>query len=184
MVKEKKVHRDLKPSNILFTYTNDEKSDFIVKLGDFGLSTDLYKTDFKSNAGTLFFKAPEVQNGIYSNKCDLYSIGVILFMLKTGEIIFQGNNDEERILSKINGNLKKIKDDENQNLSYVNEINAKNKEIADLKNKIENLTNNYEKKLKQLNLGKIDYLLLELQSIKDKLNKKEKGKISYKNLYK
>ena len=219
MVKEKKVHRDLKPSNILFTYTNDEKSDFIVKLGDFGLSTDLYKTDFKSNAGTLFFKAPEVQNGIYSNKCDLYSIGVILFMLKTGEIIFQGNNDEERILSKINGNLKKIKDDEklndlisklvvkdphdridwkdyfnhpffkvkddeNQNLSNVNEINAKNKEIAELKKKIENLTNNYEKKLKQLNLGKIDYLLLELQSIKDKLNKKEKGKISYKNLYK
>ena len=32
MIKKKKVRRDLKPSNILFTYTNDEKSDFIVKL--------------------------------------------------------------------------------------------------------------------------------------------------------
>ena len=35
MIKEKKVHRDLKLSNILFTYTNDEKTDFVVKLGDF-----------------------------------------------------------------------------------------------------------------------------------------------------
>ena len=38
-----------------------------------------------SNAGTDLFKAPEVEDGKYSNKCDLYSIGVILYMLKTGE---------------------------------------------------------------------------------------------------
>ena len=115
MLKEKKVHRDLKPSNILFTYTNEEKSDFVVKLGDFGLATDLYKTDFKSNARTQFFEAPEVENGIYSNKCDLYSLGVILYMLKTGENIFEGKNDIERMINKMNGKIKKIKDDDKLN---------------------------------------------------------------------
>ena len=82
MIKEKKTHRDLKPSNILYSYTNDDKTDFIIKLGDFGLSTDLYKTEVKLNAGTNIFKAPEVEDEIYSNKCDLYSIGVILISLK------------------------------------------------------------------------------------------------------
>ena len=115
MLKKKKVHRDLKPSNILFTYTNEEKSDFVVKLGDFGLATDLYKTDIRSNAGTPFFKAPEVENGIYSNKCDLYSLGVILYMLKTGENIFEGKNDFERMTCKMNGKIKKIKDDDKLN---------------------------------------------------------------------
>ncbi len=115
MLKEKKVHRDLKPSNILFTYINEEKTDFVVKLGDFGLATDLYKTDIKSNAGTPFFKAPEVENGIYSNKCDLYSLGVILYMLKTGENIFEGKNDAERMICKMNGKIKKIKDDDKLN---------------------------------------------------------------------
>ena len=103
MIKAKKSHRDLKPSNILYSFTNEDKTDFIVKLGDFGLSTDLYSTEVgKSNIGTNIFKAPEVEDGTYSNKCDLYSIGVILYMLKTGELIFEGKTLNQILISKIN----------------------------------------------------------------------------------
>ena len=115
MINKKKSHRDLKPSNILYSYTNDDKTDFIIKLGDFGLSTDLYKTEVKSNAGTNIFKAPEVEDEIYSNKCDLYSIGVILYMLKTGELIFEGKKLIDILINKKNGNLKKKTDDEKLN---------------------------------------------------------------------
>ena len=110
MLKKGKTHRDLKPSNILFSYTNEKKNDFIIKLGDFGLATDLVSTKSASNAGTDLFKAPEVEYGKFSNKCDLYSIGVILYMLKTGEYIFEGENLRDILNNK---NLNKIKKDTN-----------------------------------------------------------------------
>ena len=40
MLKEKKCHRDLKPDNILYSYINDDKTDFIIKLCDYGLATE------------------------------------------------------------------------------------------------------------------------------------------------
>ncbi len=87
MKKKGKAHRDLKPENILFSYTNDKKTDFIVKISDFGLSKDLTsKTkETSSLGGTPYYIAPEILEGKYSNKCDLYSIGVILYVLKTGD---------------------------------------------------------------------------------------------------
>ena len=111
MLKKGKIHRDLKPSNILFSYTNDNKNDFIIKIGDFGLTTDLNSTKTASNAGTNWFKAPEVNKGKYSNKCDLYSIGIILYMLKTGKYIFDGEDDEEKIINKKMNKIKKETDD-------------------------------------------------------------------------
>ena len=108
MVDNNKTHRDLKPSNILFSYTNDKKTDFIVKIGDFGLST-------ASNTGTELFKAPEVSKGKYSNKCDLYSIGIILYMLKTGEYIFEGEDYGDKLINKKLNKIKKDTDDEKLN---------------------------------------------------------------------
>ena len=111
-----KTHRDLKPSNILFSYTNNKKSDFVIKMGDFGLATDLVNTEYASNAGTIFFKAPEVEKGKYTNKCDLYSLGIILYMLKTGEYIFEGTELVDILLNKKNNKIKKeITDDEKLN---------------------------------------------------------------------
>ena len=101
MLKNGKTHRDLKPSNILISYSNDNKTDFIIKLGGFGLSTDLGSTaTIASDAGTELFKAPEVEEGRFSNKCDLYSLGIILYMLKTGQYIFEGNNYYEKWTNK------------------------------------------------------------------------------------
>ena len=111
MIDNGKTHRDLKPSNILFSYTNDKKTDFIIKIGDFGLSTDLNATNFATNAGTELFKAPEVENEQFSNKCDLYSIGIILYMLKTGEYIFEGNKILDILINKNSNKIKKETDD-------------------------------------------------------------------------
>jgi serine/threonine protein kinase len=89
-----KCHRDLKPSNILYSFIDDNKNDFIIKLADFGQSTDLISTDIAtSNIGTFLYRAPEIENkndinSEYSNNCDLYSLGIILYKLKTGKDIF------------------------------------------------------------------------------------------------
>ena len=112
MLKKRYSHRDLKPSNILFSYQNDEKSDFIIKLGDFGLSTQLDTSEtMKTNCGTEYFKAPEIENQKYSNKCDLYSLGIILYLLKTGEYIFEGKNFFEIFNNKRKNIIKKDTDD-------------------------------------------------------------------------
>ena len=115
MIKEGKTHRDLKPSNILYSYVNDKKDDFILKLGDFGLATDLVETQTASNAGTDLFKAPEIEEGRYSNECDLYSIGIILYMLKTGEYIFEGKTRFEILKNKNENKFNKDTDDEKLN---------------------------------------------------------------------
>jgi serine/threonine protein kinase len=111
MLNKGKTHRDLKPSNILFSYTNDKQSDFIIKIGDFGLAADLTSTKTLSIAGSDLFKAPEVEEGRYSNKCDLYSLGIILYMLKTGEYIFEGNNLYKKFENKNKNKIKKETDD-------------------------------------------------------------------------
>ena len=115
MYNKGKTHRDLKPENILFSYINDKKTDFIVKIGDFGLSTDLKSTVFATNAGTELFKAPEVGNEKYSNKCDLYSIGIILYMLKTGQYIFDGKDLMDKLANKKINKMRKDTDDEKLN---------------------------------------------------------------------
>ena len=61
MVKKGKCHRDLKPSNILYSYIDNKKKDFIIKIGDFGLATDLASTKkYATDCGSCIFKAPEV----------------------------------------------------------------------------------------------------------------------------
>ena len=114
MLKKGQCHRDLKPSNILYSFINEENTDFIIKLCDFGLSTDLQSTfQYASNVGTKLFKAPEVEKGKkYSNKCDLYSIGIILYYLKTGECIFDGETEAEILINKEKNIIKKDTDDE------------------------------------------------------------------------
>ena len=121
LYKKKICHRDLKPENILYSYINYDKTDFVVKLADFGLSTKLSdKSEYRTkDRGTLYYRAPEVEVGVekakYSNKCDLYSIGVILYKLKTGELIFVGNKLDEIINNKKNEKLKKKTDDDKLN---------------------------------------------------------------------
>ena len=101
-------HRDLKPANILYSYIGE--NDFIIKLADFGISTDLKTTtQTASKIGTPVYMAPEIEKGKYNDKCDLYSLGIILYQLKTGKNIF-GNTPEEFYINRKNNNLKKTGD--------------------------------------------------------------------------
>ena len=88
------VHRDLKPENILIdSITEDNKIN--IKVIDFGTAM-FYSPDVKlvETLGTPYYVAPEVLKGIYSEKCDVWSIGVILFVLLSGTAPFNGKDDD------------------------------------------------------------------------------------------
>ncbi|KAJ4952679.1 hypothetical protein NE237_029511 [Protea cynaroides] len=76
------VHRDLKPENFLFT-SRDE--DAPMKLIDFGLS-DFIRPDERLNdiVGSAYYVAPEVLHRSYSTEADIWSIGVITYILLCG----------------------------------------------------------------------------------------------------
>ena len=84
------VHRDLKPENLLM---EDDKS-FAVKVIDFGTSRFFEPMDFLSQRmGTPYYIAPEVLRGRYNEKCDIWSAGVIMYILLTGKPPFNGGSD-------------------------------------------------------------------------------------------
>ncbi|KAE9447200.1 hypothetical protein C3L33_20896, partial [Rhododendron williamsianum] len=76
------VHRDLKPENFLFT-SKDEHSQ--LKAIDFGLS-DFVRPDERLNdiVGSAYYVAPEVLHRSYSTEADVWSIGVIAYILLCG----------------------------------------------------------------------------------------------------
>ena len=85
-------HRDLKPENILLLQ-KDNEDDYPIKLIDFGLS-QIFKENKKLNSkvGTAYYISPEVLCGRYTEKCDVWSAGVILCILLTGQPPFNGPN--------------------------------------------------------------------------------------------
>jgi calcium-dependent protein kinase len=83
------VHRDIKPENILF---KSKEVDSPIMIIDFGLARkfDPYLHGFMSTlAGTLDYIAPEVLQQKYSASCDLWSIGVIAYILLHGSFPFR-----------------------------------------------------------------------------------------------
>ena len=101
MINKEILHRDLKPENILIKYIDTNKINFDIKLADFGFSTNEIKSSIHtySIAGTPKYIAPEVETYHYNNKCDLWSLGIILYELYTNEYIF--DSDENRKKGKI-----------------------------------------------------------------------------------
>ena len=104
------AHRDLKPENILCVYENNL---IPVKLCDFGLSSAVKFSSrggsdttpiLGSPVGTPEFMAPEVveiyiedsnEDLVYDKKCDLWSLGVMIYILLCGYPPFYGSCDEE-----------------------------------------------------------------------------------------
>jgi serine/threonine protein kinase len=108
MYNKNRIPKYLKLSNILYSYTNEKKTDFVIKYGDLSLS---------NTSGTEMYNAPEINDKSSSDKCILYSIGLILYKLKTGEYIFEGNDLLEILTNKKNN---KIKSDTNDTM--LNEL--------------------------------------------------------------
>lgn len=116
-------HRDLKPENFLMI---NKKDPYSLKLIDFGLSRQFdgnvlserkidsnvlkparrqTRATLKTKAGTPFYIAPEVLTGNYTEKCDVWSAGVLLYILCCGYPPFYGETNKEILESVKRGKL-------------------------------------------------------------------------------
>jgi calcium-dependent protein kinase len=88
----------LKPENILFETADPDAE---IKLIDFGLSRKYDRSEkMHTILGTPYYVSPEVLKGEYDEKCDVWSIGALAYIMLSGEPAFNGNSNNE-IFNKI-----------------------------------------------------------------------------------
>lgn len=98
---KKVIHRDLKLENFLFSSQGPEP---VLKMIDFGLSKHFTFGVCETQAvGTPYTVAPEVIKGSYDEKCDIWAIGVIAYLLLSGETPFGGVDGED--LMQVRSNI-------------------------------------------------------------------------------
>jgi calcium-dependent protein kinase len=93
------VHRDVKLENFIY----DRKNSGHLKLIDFGFSKMFDPRSpekMSTSLGTISYVAPEVLRRSYTSQCDMWSLGVIGFILLSGYMPFSANSDEE-LMKKI-----------------------------------------------------------------------------------
>lgn len=119
--KNKMIHRNIKPENIMmvkdqenksksinlsnnFNRMQQDKDASIVKLIGFGSSIQIKKNEkLKDVVGSSFYIAPEVLAGNYDEKCDIWSCGVILYIMLSGNLPYNGRTDPE-VIEQIKNN--------------------------------------------------------------------------------
>ena len=130
MKENKIIHRNLKLENIFIKYEDNNK--YIVKLADYGSSKrldSLSKNYCNTNVGTLIYMPLEIlKEEKYNYKCDLWSIGIIIYILKFGKSPFNGQTEISLI--------------KNINNFNNNTIRTGNEKLDDLLKKL--LEKNYE----------------------------------------
>lgn len=90
------IHRDMKLENFLFSDTGNESE---LKMIDFGLSKHFKFGEVQHEAvGTPYTVAPEVIRGSYDERCDVWAIGVIAYLLLSGESPFGGCGGPEPLM--------------------------------------------------------------------------------------
>ena len=96
------IHRDLKPENILL----EDKQELTIRIADFGSSSYIDpKKKLSGVHGSAYYVAPEVLKEAYNEKCDVWSCGIILYILLTGRPPYTGRNEKEILAAVYEGDL-------------------------------------------------------------------------------
>ncbi|XP_078473381.1 insulin-like growth factor 1 receptor [Lampetra planeri] len=102
---KKFVHRDLAARNCMVAY------DFTVKIGDFGMTRDIYETDYYRKGGKgllpVRWMSPEsLRDGVFTTYSDVWSFGVVLWEIATlAEQPYQGMSNEQVLKFVMDGGL-------------------------------------------------------------------------------
>ena len=100
------IHRDIKPQNVLI------KEDGIVKITDFGIAMALNSnelTQTNSVMGSVHYLPPEQANGTGATvKSDIYSLGIVMFELLTGQLPFKGDNAVEIAIKQMKNQIPSV----------------------------------------------------------------------------
>ena len=100
------IHRDIKPQNVLI------KEDGIVKITDFGIAMALNSNELTQTntvMGSVHYLPPEQANGRGATvKSDIYSLGIVMYELLTGEIPFKGDNAVEIAIKQMKNQIPSV----------------------------------------------------------------------------
>lgn len=97
------IHRDIKPHNIMITH------DGTAKLGDFGIAkavSDSTLSETSKIIGSVHYFSPEQARGAYvDERSDIYSLGIVLYEMLTGQVPYDGDNPVQVALMHINNEV-------------------------------------------------------------------------------
>ncbi len=98
------IHRDIKPHNIMMT------RDGMAKLGDFGIAKAVSDSTLVAETsriiGSVHYFSPEQARGSYvDERSDIYSLGIVLYEMLTGQVPFDGDNPVQVALMHINDDI-------------------------------------------------------------------------------
>ena len=126
MHKKNVAHRDIKPENILFETTDQDSP---IRIIDFGLSRKHHSkknTPMSTIVGTPYYIAPEVLKKSYDKRCDLWSVGVIAYIILCGYPPFNGRCNDETHASVQRGKyyfpIEEWKDISNEAMDFIHRM--------------------------------------------------------------
>ena len=95
------IHRDIKPQNIIISTEGK------VKVTDFGIARAATSNTISSDVmGSVHYASPEqARNGFVDGKSDIYSLGIVMYEMVTGQAPYDGENNVAVALQHIQGNM-------------------------------------------------------------------------------